>query len=70
MILHEQEPSDGEENIVRAHVNNNDLVGTIHVVEARQVEKMHLSRQLLNCKCCYATKWDQLLVGIFCFTTI
>jgi hypothetical protein len=35
MTLQEQKPSTGEENIVKAHVNNIDLVGAIHVVKAR-----------------------------------
>jgi hypothetical protein len=26
--------------------------------------------KLFNLKCCYATKWDQLLVGFFSFTAI
>jgi hypothetical protein len=35
MTSQEQKPSAGEENIMRAPVNNIDLVGAIHVVEAR-----------------------------------
>jgi hypothetical protein len=38
MTLEEQEPSVGEENTMRASVNNIDLVGAIHVVEARRAE--------------------------------
>jgi hypothetical protein len=38
MTLEEQEPSVGEENIVRAPVNNVDLVGATHAVKARQAE--------------------------------
>jgi hypothetical protein len=38
MTLPEQEPIVGEENIVRASINNIDLVGAIHAVEARQAK--------------------------------
>jgi hypothetical protein len=38
MTLQEQEPSAGEENTVRAPVNNIDLVVAIHAAEARQAE--------------------------------
>jgi hypothetical protein len=38
MTLQEQEPLATEENTMRAHINNIDLVGAIHAVEARQVE--------------------------------
>jgi hypothetical protein len=38
MTLQEQEPSTREENTMRAHVNNIDMVGTIHVVESRQAK--------------------------------
>jgi hypothetical protein len=38
MTLHEQEPSAGEENTVRASIYNIDLVGAIHVLEARQAK--------------------------------
>jgi hypothetical protein len=38
MTLQQQKPSAREENMMRAHVNNIDLVGAIHVVEASQGE--------------------------------
>jgi hypothetical protein len=38
MTLEEQEPSVGKENPIRAHVNNIDLVGAIHVVKTKQSE--------------------------------
>jgi len=38
MTLQEQKPSAGEKNTVKAPVNNIDLVGAIHVVDARQVQ--------------------------------
>jgi hypothetical protein len=38
MTLQEQESSTWEENTMRAPVNNIDMVGAIHAVEARQVE--------------------------------
>jgi hypothetical protein len=38
MTLEEQEPSAGEENTMRALVNDIDLVGVIHDVKARQGE--------------------------------
>jgi hypothetical protein len=38
MTSQEQKPSTGEENILRAHINNIDLVGAIHVIEARQAK--------------------------------
>jgi hypothetical protein len=38
MTLQELKPSAGEKNTVKAPVNNIDLVGAIHVVEAKQVE--------------------------------
>jgi len=36
MTIKEQKPLAGEENTMRAHVNNIGLVGAIHVIEARQ----------------------------------
>jgi len=36
MTIHEQEPLAGEENTVRAPINNIDMVGAIHAIEARQ----------------------------------
>jgi hypothetical protein len=38
MTLHEQKPLVGEDNTVRALINNIVLVGTIHVVEAKQAK--------------------------------
>jgi hypothetical protein len=38
MTFQKQEPSIGEENTVRAPIINIDLVGAIHVIEARQAE--------------------------------
>jgi hypothetical protein len=38
MTLQEQKPSAWEENTARALINNIDLVGAIHDVEARQAE--------------------------------
>jgi hypothetical protein len=38
MTLQEQEPSVREKNIVRAPINNIDLMGAIHAVEIRQAK--------------------------------
>ncbi len=66
MTLQEQEPLAREENTMRAHINNIDLVGAIHAVEARQVE---IDVQQYGVFFCLKLKWvwDNFIIVYYYF---